>query len=209
MRSLCLAVLFCLMFVTSAKADREGIFIRIECNQDFGLLDIDKQSIFGAKAGDFFYQDFLAYEYDINSKGKTNTKVMILNGYRLQESYQYHCELAPNQSFDITFEKEGAGRYINDVSFYVTVVEHQKNLETKETTSKKLLDKVLLGAGGPINKISLAATDYNKGTDINFFQSVLFSYIMDAEEEAPITQEIVRKHDIPEINVTDDVDIGR
>ncbi|MBO5039130.1 MAG: hypothetical protein J6C85_06745 [Alphaproteobacteria bacterium] len=192
MRRLCLAVLFCVMFVSGAKADRAGMFIKIECNRDFGLLDIGKYSISGAKLGDYFYQDFVTYEYDINKKGKSNVDIVVYNAYNPQKVYRRYCELAPNQKFEIITEPEGIGRHINDVSFYVTVTEYLEDLKTKEVKETKLLDKVIIGAGGQIDKINIAAKDDNKGTDITLERSRFVAYFMEPERDKPLTEDVIK-----------------
>ncbi|MCM1324059.1 MAG: hypothetical protein NC218_07850, partial [Acetobacter sp.] len=189
MLKLCLAFLFCLLSALPAKADREGIFIRIECNQDFGLLDIKKESISGAKIGDFFYQDFLTYEYDINQNGKSNTKIMILNGYTLHKPYQYHCELSPNQKFDITVERNESTHTINDASYYVTVIEDNLDSETNEWTRKKIIDKLIIGAGGRADTIHIAAFDDNTGTDITLKEPHFIAYFMEPEKNKQLSEE--------------------
>lgn len=192
MRRLCLAVLFCLMFVTSAKADLHGMFIRIECNRDLGLLDIGYNWINADKMGRFFNQGIEDYVYNIKQKENNNADMILLNGYEFKEPYKYHCVLAPNQKFDINIERTHIGKYtINDGSFYITVVEHLQSLETKEIISKTILDKVIIGADGQVDTIHIAAFYDNTGTDITLERSHFIAFFMEPEKDKPLTEEAI------------------
>ncbi|MCM1324851.1 MAG: hypothetical protein NC218_12110 [Acetobacter sp.] len=188
MLKLCLAFLFCLLSALPAKADRHGMFVRIECNRDLGLLDIGYNIISGGKIGDFFNQGMNDYVYNIKHEN-SNTDITLINGYYFKAPYKYHCELAPNQKFDITIEWENPQRYINNGSFYVTVIEDNLDSEINEWTSKKIIDKLIIGAGGRADTIHIAAFDDNTGTNITLEKTKFIAYFMEPEKNKQLSEE--------------------
>ncbi|MCM1324853.1 MAG: hypothetical protein NC218_12120 [Acetobacter sp.] len=188
MLKLCLAFLFCLLSFTPAKADLHGLFVRIECNRDLGLLDIGYNWIRGNKMGLFFDQGMGDYVYNIKHEN-SNTDITLINGYYFKDPYQYHCELAPNQKFDITIERNESIPTSNDASFYVTVIEDNLNSETNEWTRKKIIDKLIIGAGGRAETIHIAAFDDNTGTNITLEKTKFIAYFMEPEKNKQLSEE--------------------
>ena len=192
MRSLCLAALFCLLSIVPVKADLHGMFIRIECNQDLGILNIGYNWISGGKLGQYMDQGIEDYIYNIKQEENSKADMILLNGYEFKEPYKYQCELAPNQKFDVNIERTHLGKYIiNDGSFYVTVVEYLQDSKTDAMTTKILLDKVIIGAGGQVDAIHITAFYDNKGTDITLEQSHSIAYFMEPEKYETLIEESI------------------
>jgi len=185
-----LVAFFCIL-PSLAVADRYGDFIRIECNQDFGLLEISENVIFGSKIGDYFAQKKSLYEYtiDVNGNDKSHAQIVLLNSLRPEKKpFTYHCQLAENLSYDITINTIGKSKCtdLGYSSYTVRISEY--------TNEKKVLvDDVQIGCGTSLEKIQLTSRDNNAGSDVTFLSPSGGAYFMYDEISNSLTDEIVIK----------------
>ena len=134
MKKLCFAVVFSLLcFVNQVKADLHGDFLRIECNQDLGLLEIRSDYVRGDKIGNYFNQMKPFYKYSINTDGedKSHAEMILINSLGNEElPYTYRCQLSDKQIYDVYVEFGDNGRCDTwgEAIFGVTIIKYSKEI---------------------------------------------------------------------------------
>ncbi len=195
MRRLCLAVLFCLLSVVPVRADLNALFIRLECNRDLGLLDIQYNNIFeGTKAYQYFEKNKNVYNYNIDKSKDDIADIELLNGYFYSEPYEFHCQLSPTQKYDVVVTNNDKVDCLNDRGFIVNITRH---IDDDSTETNRILVKDLpIGCEALTDRITVVPDDYNDYDD-------LYSYIVFEQHPeiasalgkvtTPITVETIKK----------------
>ncbi|MCM1324852.1 MAG: hypothetical protein NC218_12115 [Acetobacter sp.] len=203
MLKLCLAFLFCLLSTLPAKADLNALFIRLECNRDLGIFDIQYNNIFeGAKAYKYFEKNKGVYKYNINNSTTSNADIEILNGYFYDEPYEFHCELTPTQKYDVTITDNQKINCLNDRGYIITLSRQLK----EENTVRPLIKELAIGCESAISRITIVPDDdedYDDSYSYIAFEQHNETHAALWKIESPITQETIIKYKIPVIDASE------
>ena len=192
------------LFAGSARADLRGMFLRIECNEDFGLIDVSYHNINGDKIGKYFEQGKPFYRYEAASKEHedSQTEVVLVNAYDNDElPFHYRCQLNKGQVYDIDVNMIPYETCLpkDGVTFGLTVNETLESQNGKKLVGRKILDNVALACGTVVQGFRLNADDTGKlqlvmfdsycGSEIGFFGA--------EDEFKTINDEILRENFAP------------
>ncbi len=193
MWKLCLAFLFCVGFSFSALADLNALYVRLECNRDLGILDIQYNNIFeGRRAYSYFERHKNVYKYPVDKMKNGNVEIELLNGYFYKEPYMFHCELGANYVYDVTITNNKKADCMNDRGYIVNVVQSS---EQGKKEAKVLFDNVSLGCNAALDRIIVVPEgendkySYYVGEQHNEYASFLFQ-----QEEAISNERIEKQH---------------
>ncbi len=210
MRKLCLALLFCLLSALPAKADLNALFIRLECNRDLGIFDIQYNNIFeGAKAYKYFEKNKGVYKYNMDKSTTKNADIEILNGYFYNEPYKFHCQLSPTQKYTLTITNNDKINCLNDRGFIINIVRLLGKDDNLENTTRYLVKDFPIGCETTTQRITIVPDDYKDYDDA--YSYIAFEQHFETAAalgkiESPITQETMIKYQIPVIESAKDVD---
>ena len=193
MKKLYLAIVLCLMAINS-YADQKGRFLRIECNQDLGLLELEANEITGDKIGDYFDQmkPFYKYSIDTDGENKSHAEILLINYLSdVKSPFVYQCNFSDKQGYnvDVSFVKDFTCDKYSMPTYAITITEY--------TNEKKvLIDNVKIGCASPLNNIQLVVSTEGKGANISFVGRAPSTFFMYDEIKEPLTNEKIKKeHD--------------
>ena len=201
MKKLYLAVFGLLIVCGNAQADRHAEFIRIECNEKLGFLDIEYNNIYGAQISDYFSNNEDAvYTYPIDDE---KIEIMLLNGdklFRFRDSsplsyqyfmdYKYKCLMTSGLIYEVQISHHNFGDCKDSASYFVTVVEHNFS-DMAKNSSRKIIDNLLIGCGQNVDRILITLTDDKKNIDVSFEKSKKISSFYSDDIATAITDKMI------------------
>ncbi len=192
MKRICLAVMFSLIICGQAKADLHGDFLRIECNQDLGLLELRSEYISGDRMGIYFdkLKPFYKYSIDTNGEDKSHAEIILVNYLGNEElPFTYRCQLSKNQIYDVyidLYPNSDCNAPNSSATFAINIVENIGN-------KKILIDNFPLGCASPVDGIQLTVSDDLETADMTFLFDSPIAFYLGGDIDKPISLEMVKR----------------
>jgi hypothetical protein len=187
------------LFAGSARADLRGMFLRIECNEDFGLIEIMDNDIWGDKLGLYFNQGKRFYKYSIDTDGedKSHAEIILINNetWQSDEPFDYVCQLEDGLKYEINiaWTQKNVCSDSSRINYDLSITEYRVNKDDGGIVSKKMMDKVALGCGG-YKGVQLTERLRSEGADITFLHNdTTEAYFMYSDITEPLTTEMLDK----------------
>ena len=188
MKKLFVLMLALFVMINNARADQKGRFLRIECNQDLGLLELGSNEIWGMN--DYFNNSEPVYKYsiDTNGEGKSHAEMLLLNFFGdYKEPFTYQCQFGEKIGYDV-YVQRGRDCYPDpSPTFVIKIIE-------KTNTEKLLIDDVKIGCGSKLDGIQIVVDGDNpKYSSITFLTNWIDPTLFSDDITEPITTETVDK----------------
>lgn len=195
MKKLCLAVVLVFLgYVNSAKADRNGEFVRIECNKALGFFEIQEKSIFGGQADNFFNENDSYIKYS-SDNGNFKTEVYWVNSRANKEKpFVCRCQISDALAYDIEIETMARGDCNYHANSLVNITEISRNPESGKDEEQKIVENLLIGCDGIVDQILWSHQYIHNASEKLYtilFKGNNFRVHMDEHTEKPITEKSI------------------
>ena len=192
MRKLCLAVFSLCLFISNAYADLYAEFVRIECNQDLGLLDISRSQLHGSMIAKYLnVHPVYKYKTSLEENNNHQSEIVLIGDliWQNEKNFKYHCQLMNNTSYDIDislYKSPECDEWEN--SYKLNIIKNGSRENNPKQQTYKVIEDVTLGCLGA-NSVQFLGHYESWGPSVHVILGVYDVVFQSDDIDKPITDE--------------------